>query len=98
MKLTLVDPGARAGDSIKLKDLTYRIGDTDYVYPDGRDASLNIYKVLEVVPTTEIAQPPNSVDILIALPNLTEGFLVFIDDLAHALQLIDGISLPHFSL
>ena len=78
-KLTTVAPGVQPGDNIKVTNLTYRIGSENFSYPDGRDESLNIYRVLSVEPTGEVGQPGGSVDIRVQFPKLNEAFLVFVE-------------------
>ena len=77
-KITTVAPGVQPGDTIKLTNLTYRIGSEDFSYPDGRDESLNLYRVLTVEPTGEVGQPGGSVDIRVKFAKLTEAFIVFV--------------------
>jgi hypothetical protein len=80
--LTVVNttPGIQVGQSIKLTDLEYRVDSVNFAYPDGRDESLNIYKVLSVAPTDALFQPPNSVDVIVNFPLLNAAGLVFVDD------------------
>ena len=77
-------PPADLGDNVKLSGLTVFdiFSGNEFSYPDGRDASLNIFEVVETTIQTTIGQPnPISVwRIAVFMPLLTERPIQFRTD------------------
>ena len=84
---TSLSPTAPAdqGDSIKLTGMTVRdlVNNVNFTYPDGRDASLNIFEVVGPTIQTTIGTAPNQISVWrlsVFMPELTERPIQFFTD------------------